>query len=289
MLTAVMHQMLAEEARGLTLRRSVEVAAPSPLRSCVLGTMAFAEGQLREAELRFREALKDAEHSADDQALVAVIANRLAGTYTLLGEGDHVMSFARQALATGTLGPSAESQTRTLIAIGASQVAGAPQALIELSHLEPDPARVEPVHVDGLTFRGVFHLLAGDVAAGVADLSASLKLARKGATMTLGIRSYSYLALAQYLSGAWDEVLLTSEQGFSAAAIRPRRFELPLLHLAAGCVPAGRGATEEAVRHAAQAEAAAVTLDYGQERLYAGMARAFVCQAAGDYAGMARA
>ena len=170
MLTAAMHQMLAEEARGLTLRRSVEAAAPSPLRSCVLGTMAFAEGQLREAELRFREALKDAEHSADDQRLVAVIANRLAGTYTLLGEGDHVMSFARQALATGTLGPSPESQTRTLIAIGASQVAGAPQALLELSHLDPDPARVDPVHVDGLTFRGVFHLLAGDLAGGVADL-----------------------------------------------------------------------------------------------------------------------
>ena len=85
-----------------------------------------------------------------------------------------------------------------------------------------------------------------------------------------------------------DEVLLTSEQGFSAAAIHPRRFELPLLHLAAGCVPAGRGATEEAERHAAQAEQAAAALDYGQERLYAGMARAFVCQAAGDYAGMAR-
>ena len=199
------------------------------------------------------------------------------------------MRFARQALAAGTLDPSAESQTHTLVAIGASQVGGAQQALAELAHLDPDPARVGPVDVDALSFRGVFHFLAGDLARGIADLTASLKLARKGATITLGLRAYSYLALAQYLYGAWDDVLLTSEQGFSAAAIRPRRFELPLLHLAAGCVPAGRGATEDAARHATLAEEAAAALDYGQERLYAAMARALVCQASADYGGMVRA
>jgi hypothetical protein len=81
-------------------------------------------------------------------------------------------------------------------------------------------------------------------------------------------------------------VLLTAEQGFSAAAIHSRRYELPLLHLAAGCVPTGRGVADEAERHARLAEEAAASLDYGQERLYAAMARALVCQAAGDYLGM---
>ena len=95
--------------------------------------------------------------------------------------------------------------------------------------------------------------------------------------------------MAQYLAGEWDDVLLTAEQAFSAAAIHSRRFELPLLHLAAGCVPASRGAVEEAERHARLAEEAAASADYGQERVYAGMARALVCQAAGDYLGMADA
>ena len=143
--------------------------------------------------------------------------------------------------------------------------------------------------MDALTFRGVFHLLAGDLDQAVADLTASLRLARRGATLTLGLRAYFYLALAQYLAGAWDDVLLTAEQGFSAATIHARRYELPLLHLAAGCVPAGRGAAEEAERHAALAEEEAASLDYGQERLYAAMARALVCQASGDYLGMADA
>jgi hypothetical protein len=47
-------------------------------------------------------------------------------------------------------------------------------------------------------------------------------------------------------------------------------------------VPAGRGAAEDAERHARLAEEAAASVDYSQERVYAGMARALVCQAAGD-------
>ena len=53
LLTAALHLMLAEESRGLALREAVEAASPSPLRSCVLGTMAFSSGQLAEAERRF--------------------------------------------------------------------------------------------------------------------------------------------------------------------------------------------------------------------------------------------
>ena len=289
LLTAALHLMLAEESRGLALREAVEAAAPSPLRSCVLGTMAFSSGQLAEAERQFSEALAQARDDPDSQPLAALIANRLAGTYTLLGAGEQVMTFGRWALGTGCLDAAAASQTRTLIAIGASQVAGPHAALAELEHLDVDPARVGPADVDGLSFRGVFRLLAGDLDRAVTDLTASVKLARRGATLTLGLRAYFYLALAQYLAGAWDDVLLTAEQGFSAAGIHSRRYELPLLHLAAGCVPAGRGVAEEAERHARLAEEAAASLDYGQEKLYAAMARALVGQAAGDYLGMADA
>ncbi len=287
LLTAVLHLNLSEEARGLALRQAVEASGESPLRSCVLGTMAFASGQLGEAERQFSEALAAARTNPDDQPLAAMIANRLAGTYTLLGAGERVMSWGQWALDTGCLDAAADSQTRTLIAIGASQVSGPRRALAELEHLDADPTRVQPVHADGLSFRGVFRLLAGNLPQAVADLSASVRLVRQGATFTLGLRAYFYLAWAQYLAGAWDDVLLTSEQGFSAAAIHSRRFELPLLHLAAGCVPAGRGATEEAEYHTRLAEKAAADLDYGQERLYAAMARALMHQAAGEYQGMA--
>ena len=289
LLTAALHLTLAEETPGGSLREAVEAAAPSPLQGCVLGTMAYSSGQLREAEQRFSRALAQAQGEPDSQPMAALIANHLAGTCTLMGDGTRALAFGRQALEGGLLDAAVASQTRTLIAMGASLVSGPRAGLAELAHLEADPAQVRAIDVDGLSYRGMLWLLAGDPGRAISDLAGSLGLARRGATLTLGVRAYFWLAMAQYLAGAWDDVLLTAEQGFSAAAIHARRFELPLLHLSAGCVPAGRGAAQEAERHAALAEQAAGSVDYSQERVYAGMARALVCQAAGDYLGMADA
>ena len=289
LLTAALHLMLAEESRGLALREAVAAAAASPLRSCVLGTMAFASGQLADAERQFTTALAQAQDEPGSQALAALIANRLASTYTLLGDGAKVVTYGQQALGGGTLDPAAVSRTRTRIAIGISQVSGPRAGLAEMVHVETDPARVDAIDVDGLSYRGMLRLLAGDLELAIGDLAASLALARQGATLTLGLRAYFYLAMAQYLAGAWDDVLLTAEQGLSAATIHPRWFDQPLVHLAAACVPAGRGAAEEAERHAQRAEETAAQVDYGQERVYAAVARALVCQASGDYLGMADA
>ena len=289
LLTAALHLMLTEESRGLALREAVEAAASSPLRSCVLGTMAFSSGQLAEAEQRFSQALAQAREDPDSQPLAAEIASRLADTARRLGDGQRAQAYGRQALSTGGLDPAAASRTRTVIAIGTAQLAGPRTALAELRHLDADPARVSPVDVDGLTFRGVFGLLAGDLDQAVGDLAGSLRLARRGTTATLGLDAHGFLALAQYLAGAWDDAAHTAEQGFSATTAHSRRHELPLLHLAHGCVLAGRGRAGEAERHARQAERAAASLDYGQERLYAAMARALACQASEDYLGMADA
>jgi DNA-binding CsgD family transcriptional regulator len=289
LLTAALHLPLADETRGLALRPAVEATAPSPLRSCVLGTMATSSGQLSEAELRFSEALAQARNDPGSQQLAAQIAVFLTGIYIMLGEGEKAMTPGRWALGTGCLDAAAASEARTLIAIGACQVAGPRAALAEQGHLDANPARVGPADVDGLAFRGVFRLLAGDLRQAIRDLTAGIKMARRGAALNLGLRTYCYLALAQYLAGAWDDTLLTAEQALSAAAIHTRRYEQPLLHLAATCVPAGRGAAEEAERHARLAEQSAAGLDYGQEQMYAAMARALVCQASGDHLGMADA
>jgi DNA-binding CsgD family transcriptional regulator len=289
LLTAALNLTLAEESHDPALLQAVKEAAPSALRSCVLGTMAFSSGQLGEAERRFSGALAQARTDPDGQPLAAMIASRLTCTYTLLGDGEKAQALGRWAVGTGCLDAATVSQMGTVIAIGVSQVNGPRDAMAELGHLDPDPSRVGLADVDGLAFRGVFRLLAGDLDQAVHDLTATLKMVRSGATLSLGLRTHCYLALAQYLAGQWDDVLLTVEQGLSAAAIHPRRYEQPLLHLAAACVPAGRGAAEEADRHARLAEEAAASLDYGQEHLYAGMARALVCQAAGDYQGMADA
>ena len=78
------------------------------------------------------------------------------------------------------------------------------------------------IHADGLFYRGALHLLAGDLQLAIADLTTSLQLFRKGAPLTVSLHTYSYLVLAQYLSGAWDDALLTAEQGLLEAAVHPR-------------------------------------------------------------------
>ena len=199
LLTGALHLMLAQESRGLAWCDAVAATAPSPLRSCVLGAMAFAVGQLADAERQFREALAQAREDPGSEGLAAVIASRLAETAILLGDGKKAQAYARQALSAGGLDPAAASRARTLVAIGVCQATGPHQALAELAHLDADPARVGTVDVDGLAFRGVFRLLAGDLDHAVHDLTASLRLARRGATLTLGLRANCFLALARAL------------------------------------------------------------------------------------------
>jgi DNA-binding CsgD family transcriptional regulator/tetratricopeptide (TPR) repeat protein len=289
LLTAALHLTPADDSRGLALHEAVEGSAPSPLRSCVLGTMALSSGQLAEAERHFSRALAHARDDPDSQPLAGLIANRLASTYTLQGDGEKVQALGRWALGTGCLDAAAAGRTRARIALGASLVAGPRAGLAELAYLEADPARVGLVDVEGLVYRGMIRTMAGDLGQAVTDLTVSLRLLRQGATVILGVRPYCHLALAQYLAGLWDDALLTTEQGLSVAAIHAHRHELPLLHMVAACVPAGRGQAEEAGRHAQAAEEAAASLDYGQERLYGAMTRALICQASGDYLGMADA
>jgi DNA-binding CsgD family transcriptional regulator len=102
--------------------------------------MALSAGQLAEAQQHLSRALAQARDDPDSGTLAALVANRLAGTYILLGDGEKVQALARWALDTGSLGATAAGQTRTLVAIGASQVAGPRAALAELEHLDADPA-----------------------------------------------------------------------------------------------------------------------------------------------------
>jgi DNA-binding CsgD family transcriptional regulator len=286
LLTAAQHLTQAGASPGPELRRAVEAAAPSARRSYVLGTMAYAAGQLAEAEIRLSQALAQARTESGSGPLTALIASGLAGAYSLLGKGQQAEAFGRLALATD--GPdAAASQTRTLVATGIAQVAGPRAGLAELA-AGADGAD-GPDGADGMSFRGMFRLLAGDLNGAVSDLSTSVGLTRRRHGFRAGLSGHCYLALAQYQAGAWDDALITAEQGLASAPGHAHHYELPLLHLVAACVPAGRGLTQEAERQARLAANAAAALDYGQERIWAAMARALVGQAAGDYQGMARA
>jgi DNA-binding CsgD family transcriptional regulator len=289
MLTGAFHLTAAEEARVEALRPAVEAAAPSALRSSILATMAYSVGELADSERQFNEALAQARSEPGSQLLAALTANRLAATCIVLGQGERAKELVKWALAQGRLGSAGVGRAHAIAAMAVCQTDGPLHALSELAHLDADPALVDLAEVDSLCWRGVCRFLAGDLQSAVSDMRGGLLMLRKGATITSGLRVYAYLALVQYLAGKWDDALITVEQGFSVAEVRPRRPELPLMHLAASCVAAGRGLADEAEAHASAAEEVAASLKYGQEAVYAAMARALCCQAVGDYLGMADA
>ena len=173
--------------------------------------------------------------------MAAQIANRLAGTYTLMGDGARALAFGRQALEGGRLDAAVASQTRTLIAMGASLVSGPHAGRPSWPIWKPTRRRC-----GGSTWTAC---PTGECSG--CWLATGPGYQRPGRQPRAGApgrdahpgRACLFLAGHGPVPGRrWDDVLLTAEQGFSAAAIHARRFELPLLHLSAGCVPAGRGA-----------------------------------------------
>ncbi len=251
LLTAALRLMLVEESRGMALRPAVEAAEPTPLRGLLLGRMASSLGHFAEAERYLAEALTQARADPDDGPLAALIAGTLGGTYLLMGAGEKGLSTARWALSTGCLGVLATSRTRTQVALGVLEVTGPTAALAAEPGRTPDadPCLNRPARRRGPGFPWIVaQLLAWRPGPARHDMTAGLAMARAGAPLTLGLTPYAYLVLAQHLTGQWDDALLTSERASSAAAIRARRSQLPLLHLAAACVPASRGQTQEAER-----------------------------------------
>jgi DNA-binding CsgD family transcriptional regulator len=286
LLLAIGSLLQAEESRAEVLHPLVEAAQPSVLRDAILGALALYAGQFTEAVRLFTGALTQARDDPGQQLLAAQLASWLSGAYLLMGDGKQAVPFERWALDTGLLDELAASAARTKIALGTLHAAGPAAALGQLGHLDADPARIGPVDAEGLAYRGMIKLQHGDLPGAVSDLTAGLKLVRRGAPLPLGLQPYAYLAVAQYLAGQWDDALLTGEQAFSAAAVRSRLYELPMLQLAAVCVPAGRGQADEAEQHARVAEQAASATGRRPEMLFGATARALVSQAAGDYLGM---
>ena len=143
LLTAALHLTLTEESRGLALREAVEATAPSALRSCVLGTMAFASGQLGEAERQFSQAL-DAGPGGPGRPAAVRPDRQPAGQHL------HAAGTGEQVAGLRTAGAGAAARwTRRRPAAPAPWSPSAPRrcrgpraALAELAHLEADPARV---------------------------------------------------------------------------------------------------------------------------------------------------
>ena len=164
-----------------------------------------------------------------------------------------------------------------------------PEGLARLAFLPAAPSEVPREDTDALVLRGMARVVAEDLAAAVADLSAAAARLRAGVPLRTGSLCLSYLAVAEWRLGSWDDAVVHAELAVSLARDADRVWELGSAHMAAAVVPALRGEWEAASAHVEMATQAARATAAPRALAAAASAREVLATARGDLEGAADA
>jgi hypothetical protein len=168
-----------QTARAAELRERVEGCAEGPLRSLVLGQLAWEEGASTPAESWLIEASKPADGPEPDGGVAAAALGHLGSLYYTQGRGEEAIDAATRLLALRNLPGELERSGWIALASGKAADQGAAAALDLLSGRLPQPAQTVPVaDADLLIARGVLGFYAGRTTAAIADLRAASGMKR---------------------------------------------------------------------------------------------------------------
>jgi ATP/maltotriose-dependent transcriptional regulator MalT len=270
-------------ARAAELRERVERCGEGPLRSLVLGQLAWQEAASITAESWLIEALKPAGGPEPDGEVAAAALGHLATMYYTQGRGREAIDAATRLLALSELGNlPGELERSGWIALAAGTAAdqGAAAGLDCLASRLPQPAESVPAaDADLLIVRGALGFYAGRTTTATADLRAAIRLARHGAAAAQLPRAHLQLSQLLLSSGEWDEALVHARAALSLVSAERRVWMDAQVHAALARLFGGRGEWQRASEHltaadAAAAEAAAVEAVVTTRVAHAAVARA---------------
>jgi ATP/maltotriose-dependent transcriptional regulator MalT len=221
--------------------------APSPLRECVLAGRAMIDSRFSAAERHLRRVLSVPGAIRRNPDLGATALGLYSLVHCALSRGEQAIATATAAIELGTDDRCLDRMLTYSLITGHCHARGAGSALVrlaEVADLPQSPARVDPGDDVVLLARGTCRVLAGELAGGAADLS---EVVRRG---TVHAEVHQWLALAQYLLGAWDEAEANAR---TALALRDRPSAGGGPHAVSAIVAASRGDRAAAERHAALA------------------------------------
>ena len=237
-----------------SMRVQLDACAPGPLRSLVVGQLAWHDGDGDVAERHLAEAKRAANPELATLALL-----ELAAHYNAQSRGPDAVDAATRALALGCR-PSLEQAAWSARAIGIGQLVGAAAGLDAISgRLPDDPADVERTDAALLSVRGMLHHFAARPVAAVADLREVTRRLRSDVNSDRLRSSYVHLAQSQFLSGAWDDAIIDANIALELLIEDDHRWERAQAHQAATYVFAGRGQWDRAEYHADAAATAAAS------------------------------
>ena len=281
-LQAVDHHLLAGDlAAAARVRPLVDDAADGPLRSFVLGRLAYVLGPRREAEGHLDRAWHQVD-VAGDRALAGRIAALRATTAVDRGDGAAGLVWARRALSLARVA-AADCHHGHMLAMSCALEGHVAAGIAELTAaLEPPPPG--PAAVADLRLgRGVLRMWAHDLPGAAADLVACLGSSGTGGTFVARETARYFLAELHWRAGRWDDAVVTAE---TAAAIVDETDQVWLAafpHAVAVYVLAARGEVERAAAHLAAARAAGEAAGGGASRLWAAVAAVRMAESRFDH------
>jgi ATP/maltotriose-dependent transcriptional regulator MalT len=245
-------------ARAAELRGRVHGCGEGPLRSLVLGQLAWEEGASNVAESWLIEASKPAGGPEPDGEVTAAALGHLATLYHTQGRGQEAIDAATRLLALSNLPGELERSGWIARAAGTAADQGAAAALDLLARRLPQPAESVPAaDADLLIARGVMGFYAGRTTVAIADLRAAIRLARHGAAAAQLPRAHMQLSQLLLSSGEWDEALVHARTALSLVSAERQVWMDAQVHAALARLFGSRGEWQRAAEHLAAADAAA--------------------------------
>ncbi len=257
-------------------------------REAALGYLAILRGRRDEAEELLGHAWR---LSADDPdtSVAAVVAQRQALHAVGRLRGDEVVRWTTRAVELARPDDPVRVEAEALLGLGMGwqgQIAegmAAYEALLGRVSAAEDSPQLERIRMA----HGWLRLVHGDVAGARASLAMTAPAALRAGSVRIAVWSFSWLAYAEFLLGAWDEAAADAERAVSLLDESGMEWLRPLARYAAVLVPAARGEWKVAEEHLRAG--AAHTGDYELMVVTAALARAEVAAARGEQETVLRA
>ncbi|WP_214108372.1 helix-turn-helix transcriptional regulator [Acrocarpospora catenulata] len=284
LLTAAAHLIWIDKfSRVEQLMDEVRSCEPSTLRDLVIAAFAISQGESTVSEMRLARAMDSAE-SAPGMAWAAAMAGVWLGTYLIIkGQGEEAARFSRRVLRMDF--PGMHFARRAKINLVYSSGFHGPQAALRRLDEVYGPAgsAAEDFTADHLMWRGIHRSLAGELRSGAEDIQEGLDYGKVLGQPMLDEFGQIHLGLIRYLSGAWDDAVISTRKSILVQSTEGRPWLYAHSYGLLAAVHAGRGDFVSAQKCAMTAEDSLLGVSC---LTWVIMAKAAIHQAAGDYRSM---
>jgi DNA-binding CsgD family transcriptional regulator len=280
------------------LRARLEACDDQPLRSLVLGVLAWERGDAIDAEQLLRAAVADGRAPAQapgapapgdaapgapapGNAVTADALARLAFLLIVQIRAGEAAAAAKRALEIEAAPPDSERTAWYSLALAEAVLHGPAAALACITARLPQPAaEVTPADVDLLIYRGTLRMYALQWRAAAADFRGAIKLAGHGPSLQLP-RAHLELGQALFNLGNWDEAIVQGRVAVSLISDERTTWQEAQAHGALVEVLAARGDWDGAREHLAACQRLAESTGNMEGLGYSLSAQSYIAAAGG--------